>query len=366
MIKNQTSVAEAVGKGHPDKQADAMSDAVLDVKMDRAVAAGHPPSSVRVACEVMINGADIIVGGEISAPEGVYDAEAVEAAVREVYFTSGNDPRDDLRVTNLIRPQAGEIAALTVDGAGDQGIMEGYATTRTRSMLPPETEKAWALIRRAYDLATDGTLPWLRLDTKSQVALDPSGEVISVIMSVQHRASVGLEELRREVLDRVVRPCLGDVAPGLVKINHKGSFIEGGADADCGLTGRKIVVDAYGPSVAVGGGAYSGKDATKVDRSAAYMARFIARQVLASHPGGGTDCTVKLAYGIGQLQPEAVSAIIDGKHDVSDWVRARFADLSPRAIQDRLGLWRREGWRYRDTASFGHYGRDLFPWEQAE
>ena len=365
MTLKQINVAEAVGKGHPDKQADAMSDAVLDLVLDGTIAAGQPASTARVACEVMVNGANIIVGGEISAPAGAYDPAAVESRLREVYFNAGNDLRDDLRVTNLIRPQAAEIAALTTDGAGDQGIMVGFATTRTRSMLPPETEQAWALINRACQLADTGTLPWLRYDTKSQVALSPQGDVISVIMSVQHRADIDLDDLRREIMDRVVRPCLGDVDPGVVKINHKGSFVEGGADADCGLTGRKIVVDAYGPSVAVGGGAYSGKDPTKVDRAAAYMGRLIAREVLSAHPGGGADCTVRLAYGIGQIQPEAVSAIVDGKHDVSDWVSARFDDLSPRAIQERLGLWTREGWTYRDTTSFGHYGRNLFPWEHA-
>lgn len=363
MTENKSKVAEATGIGHPDKQADAMSDTVLDVMLDRAIAAGHPANSVRVACEIMVNGADIIAGGEVSAPAGVYDPYAVEAALHKVYYSSGNDLRDDLRVTNLIRPQSAEIAAMTIEGAGDQGIMVGYATTQTGSMLPVETEKAWALITRAYDLASNGALPWLRFDTKSQVALNSAGDVTSVIMSVQHRADVDLDDLRQEILEKVVRPCLTDVDPKLVKINHKGSFIEGGADADCGLTGRKIVVDAYGPSVAVGGGAYSGKDPTKVDRCAAYMARHIARQILESHPGSGTDCTVQLAYGIGQLQPEAISAVIDGQYDVSDWVNIRFPDLSPRSIQEQLGLWRREGWRYADTARFGHYGRALFPWK---
>jgi S-adenosylmethionine synthetase len=182
-------------------------------------------------------------------------------------------------------------------------------------------------------------------------------------MSVQHRDWIALPDLRDQLFEHVVAPTLGDIDPGLCKLNHKGSFVEGGADADCGLTGRKIVVDAYGPSCPVGGGAFSGKDPTKVDRAAAYAARQMALTVLDQHPAGGTVCDVAIAYGIGQHQPEILTAIIDGVHDVSDWLTQRFPDNSPAAIQERLGLWDREGWRYADTASFGHFGRDLFPWE---
>ena len=205
---------------------------------------------------------------------------------------------------------------------------------------------------------------YLGTDAKSQVSVRDGGEITSVIVSTQHSAQVSLEALRRELLERVVLPELGDLDPGLVKINHKGSFVEGGTVADAGVLGRKIVVDALGPRVPVGGGAFSGKDPTKVDRSAAYQARQIAREALEDGAPDAGSVTVSLAYGIGQLQPEMVRAVTDSGRDLSDWVRERFPDLSPAAIQERLGLWRTDGWSYAETARAGHYGHACFPWER--
>lgn len=364
-MRNLNRVAECVGKNHPDKLADQVSDKVLDHVLDRARAEGLDPSSMRTAAEVMINGGHMIVGGEVSVPEGLIDLDELKAALYDLYVGCGNDPREDLVVQVDLRQQSPEIAAMTKDGAGDQGIMSGFATTETSSRIPIEMHLARQLVVMAKDKADDGTLPWLRYDTKSQVALGPDGDPVSVILSVQHRDSIDLDDLRSQLFDKVIVPVLGDIDPKICKINQKGSFVLGGADADCGLTGRKIVVDAYGPRVPVGGGAFSGKDPTKVDRSGAYMARDIALSVLDCHPGGGTDCLVKLAYGIGQIQPETVSAIVDGIHDVTPWVRSRFTDLSPRAIQERLGLWSGTDWSYSETAAFGHFGHAAFPWEQS-
>ena len=360
--------SEAVGQNHPDKQADRYSDTVLDHLLDRAASNSVDPRVVRCAAEVMINGTGIHVGGEFKAPEGVFSPEILRSKICETYVELGNDPCDDLSVDLLLRPQAAEIAAMTdvgTEGAGDQGIMCGYADTRTPTMLPLEADLSWGLIRTMHERVKDGTLPWGREDTKAQVCVLPSGQILSVIMSVQHRDWIDLSDLRMQLMEHVVHPVLGDIDPKLCKLNHKGSFVEGGADADCGLTGRKIVVDAYGPSVSVGGGAFSGKDPTKVDRSAAYAARQMARTVLERHPAGGTTCDVTLAYGIGQHQPEILTAVIDGQHDVSDWVLNLVPDNSPAAIQERLGLWDRKGWSYTDTSAFGHFGRDIFPWEHA-
>ena len=359
--------AEAVGRNHPDKQADYYSDTTLDYLMDGASALKFDVRQVRCAAEVMINGAHIMVGGEFKAPVGVYDPAKLEERLRAAYLELGNDPRDNLKVTLDLRAQSSEIAFMTdvgAEGAGDQGIMRGHADRRTKSRLPLETELAWSLIRAMHDRVTDGTLSWGREDTKAQVCVTPEGKVTSVIMSVQHRDWIPLPDLRNQLFEHVVVPTLGHIERGLCKLNHKGSFVEGGADADCGLTGRKIVVDAYGPSVPVGGGAFSGKDPTKVDRSAAYAARQMALTVLDQHSAGGTVCDVAIAYGIGQHQPEILTAVIDGTRDVSDWLRQRFPDNSPAAIQERLGLWDRDGWRYANTSSFGHFGRDLFPWER--
>lgn len=367
LLNMRARAAEAVGQNHPDKQCDRYSDLLLDHLLDRAVTQAIDPRLIRCAGEVMINGSTITVGGEFKAPEGVFDPGILEQSLRDTYVALGNDPRDDLTVRLDLRPQAPEIAAMTdagKDGAGDQGIMYGHADRRTATRLPLETELAWALICGMHDRVADGTLPWGREDTKAQVCIAPDGHVLSVVMSVQHRDWIDLPDLRSQLMEYVIRPALGDIDPTICKLNHKGSFVEGGADADCGLTGRKIVVDAYGPNVPVGGGAFSGKDPTKVDRSAAYAARQMALTVLERHPVGGTTCDVTIAYGIGQHQPEILTAVIDGQHDVSDWLHSRVPDNSPAAIQKRLGLWERDGWRYSDTSAFGHFGRPQFPWER--
>jgi S-adenosylmethionine synthetase len=363
---NITKTAEHVGAGHPDKACDRISDAVHDAIYDAAVSMGHDPQTCRAAIETFAKSDLVVVSGEARAPDGVLASVNVPAIVTRVRSDLGYAPRADLKIMNHVQPQAAEIAAITGDdGAGDQGIMMGMACCDTQAMMPREYELARQLIQTLDARRADGTLGYLMRDTKSQVSVLPDGKIGSVIVSAQHTDDVTLEQLREDIFNHVVVHVVGDLPRNVAKINHKGSFVEGGTDADAGLTGRKIVVDAFGPHWPVGGGAFSGKDPSKVDRSGAYMARALARTVLEDGFSGGRNCLVGLSYGIGQIQPEAVIAVVDGQHDVSDWVKARFGDLSPRAIQDRLGLWMRDGWTYEDTASFGHFGRAGLPWEKS-
>lgn len=255
-------------------------------------------------------------------------------------------------------------------GAGDQGIMVGYATDETREFLPREYVYARDICWRLAELRKTGKLPWLRSDCKSQVTIDGEGKVHSVIVAAQHVAPPAgltdedfLSQLRTDIEADIIAEVLPN-RPDRLVVNGTGVFIVGGPTGDAGVVGRKIVVDAYGPRVPVGGGAYSGKDPTKVDRSAAYFARFIAKTVVAEKVRGAKECTVKLAYGIGQLQPEMVTAVTETGEDVSDWVKSRFRDLSPRSIIETLRLRHPEGWSYLETAAYGHYGRDTFPWEK--
>lgn len=358
------TASEFTGVGHPDKCCDQISDALTDLTMDTAEGRGVPVEQCRCAFETYWNGKDLIAGGEYALPGGPLDDGMVRNTILSLVPKIATVDPATLNLNVAVRPQASEIAAITSDGAaGDQGTMVGYATTETVSMMPRAYIQSRALIETYEARCADGTLPWGRPDSKSLVVLDDQGKTHNVILSVQHGPDIPLEDLRRILLEKVVVPTVGDIDPAVVKINHKGSFVTGGAEADAGLTGRKIVVDAYGCTVPVGGGAFSGKCPSKVDRSAAYMGRYIATDVLSRHRGGGATCVVQIAYGIGQIQPEVVTAIVDGTHDVSDWVRNAYPDLSPIAIQERLGLWRREGWRYSDTASGGHFGRPNLPWE---
>jgi len=234
---------------------------------------------------------------------------------------------------------------------------------------------------RLRKLRRNGELPWLRSDTKSQVTVDPEGVPVFYIVAAHTDIPKGYEdpltnevldgcgvthnEMREKIFDEVVKPILGDsVERDLDKINGTGAFVIGGPTGDAGVVGRKIVVDSYGPRVPVGGGAYSGKDPTKVDRSAAYMARHIAKTIVAHQVGGAKEAIVQLAYGIGQSETEMTTAITDKGEDVSGWVRERFPDLSPKHIIKRLSLRNPTGWSYMDTAAYGHYGRKEFPWEE--
>jgi S-adenosylmethionine synthetase len=361
--------SEFISAGHPDKYCDQVSDAVLDAMFDLARALDLSTDGCRAAVETMAKENLVLVSGEIAAPGPVLAALNVDAIAKSVWSRVGYDREGVPTVINYLRPQSLEIAALVdgeakAAGAGDQGIMTGCAYRGTAGMMPPEYAAARALIARLDVVRIGGQLPYLRSDAKSQVTLSADGEVLSAIISTQHDAEVPLVQLRADLAEHVVLPVLGDVPPERMMLNYKGSFVLGGTAADCGLTGRKIVADQYGPRVPVGGGAFSGKDPSKVDRSAAYMARLAAKTALVSAFPDAASAHVQIAYGIGQVQPSSLRATLDDGRDITGWLRDTFPDLSPRAIQQRLALWDRTGWRYGDTAAMGHFGRDAFPWEQ--
>ncbi len=366
-MKSATKIytAEMVGRGHPDKACDQFGDQLLDELLRLAGVLGYDPRGIRAAIEVSAKGYHIVVSGEIRAPDDVLEAFDIDGLLRHAWTSVGYPEAGKVEVINLLAPQSAEIGAMIdVGGAGDQGIMIAAAFTETHSRVPREYAMARDLIAALERERNGGYLDYLGSDAKSQVSVSAAGEVRSVIISTQHDTLITPEELRGDVFERVVVPVLGELDPARVKINQKGSFVEGGTIADAGVLGRKIVVDAFGPRVPVGGGAFSGKDPTKVDRCAAYQARQIARAILADGFADAQHVVVGLAFGIGQIQPEMVSAVTDTGHDVADWVHQHFPDLSPSAIQERLGLWQPDGWRYVETACAGHYGDERFPWER--
>lgn len=369
--------AEHVCEGHPDKLCDQIADRILDEAYSLAARDGSAADIARhralcrTAIEVLAKGRLIVVSGETRLPEEVRGNLDVGGLVREVYRRVGYEEEvDRLEIVDHIQPQAIEIGQLvdaeTGVNAGDQGIMVGYATDETPEFMPREWVLARNICMRLGEVRRNGTLPWLRQDGKSQVTLDPEGRIVSVVVAAQHAAGVRREEIETAIRVHVLDPVLGELSGARVVINggQEGStFVEGGPLADAGTVGRKIVVDAYGPQVPVGGGAYSGKDPSKVDRSGAYMARHIAKTIVAQRIGRARRCTVTLAFAIGQRTPEMVTAMSETGRDLSPWVHDRFRDLSPGAIIERFGLTNPVGWSYVQSAAYGHYGRDIFPWE---
>jgi S-adenosylmethionine synthetase len=372
--------AESVNEGHPDKLADRISDSVLD-----AILAEDPYA--RVAAETILTTGLALIAGEITC-HGYVDFQAiVRKAVREVGYTDASYgiDADHSAVLIAVNEQSPDIA-LGVDraqeadsgdafdrvGAGDQGLMFGYATRETPELMPLPIMLAHALTQRMATVRKDGTLPYLRPDGKAQVTLGYEGDraryVRTVVVSAQHDPDVALERLREEIKEHVVRPVIPD---GLLDerthylVNPTGRFVRGGPQADAGLTGRKIIVDTYGGAVPHGGGAFSGKDPTKVDRSASYYARYIAKNVVAA--GLAERCQVQLAYAIGVAHP--VGMYVDtfgtsmlGDDRLGDLV-GRVFDARPASIIAQLDLRRPI---YTATSAYGHFGRDTFPWERTD
>ena len=360
--------AEHVSCGHPDKFCDQVADKILDTVLSQGAGNDAVLASLRTAIECLAKDNLLVISGEVKLTDEIRASLDPVAIGRQVWKEIGYGSNvEELTVIDHIRSQSADIAkgagtGIDAGGAGDQGIMVGYATNETDEMVPLEWLKAKNLCQRLHDLRTSGELAWLRSDCKTQVTLDDHGKVTSVVIAAQHADDVSDEEITSAIRQKVIEPELGAIPPR-VSINGTGRFVIGGPTGDAGVVGRKIVVDAYGPRVPVGGGAYSGKDPTKVDRSAAYMARHIAKTVVAHGIGGAKTCTVTLAFGIGLLQPEMVTAITDSGEDVSSWVHEKFPDLSPGSIIDQLSLRKPSGWSYYESASYGHYGRDIFPWE---
>jgi S-adenosylmethionine synthetase len=362
--------SESVTEGHPDKIADQISDAVLD-----AVMAEDPTG--RVACEVLVTTGMCIVAGEITTHAQLDIPGIARGTIEYVGYTDASFGFDFMTcgVLNAVQKQSPNIAmGVDTGGAGDQGLMFGFACDETEELMPMPIMLAHKLTRRLSEARRSGELPFLRPDGKSQVSVEyRNGKPVridAVVISTQHAAEISTDELRSEVRKHIIDPV---IPKGMTDektsyhINPTGLFIIGGPHGDTGLTGRKIIVDTYGGMGRHGGGAFSGKDPTKVDRSACYMARYIAKNIVAA--GLATKCEVQLAYAIGVAEPVSVMANTFGTGTVPEsrlttLIREIFP-LTPRAIIDHLNLRRPI---YRATAAFGHFGRaeDTFSWEATD
>ncbi len=362
--------SESVTEGHPDKMADQISDAVLD-----AVLKDDPMG--RVACEVMVTTGLCIVAGEITTKTYVEVADLARQVIKDIGFddaTFGYDG-NTCGVLNVIQRQSPHIAmGVDTGGAGDQGLMFGFATDETPELMPLPIQMSHKLVRQLSEVRRSKGLPYLRPDGKSQVSVEyQDGKPVridAVVISTQHGDDVSTEQLRAEVRKYIIDPVLpAHMVDENTKyhINPTGRFVIGGPNGDTGLTGRKIIVDTYGGMGRHGGGAFSGKDPTKVDRSACYMARYIAKNIVAA--GLATRCEVQLAYAIGVAEPVSVLVDTFGTGTVSgekltEAVRANFK-LTPKGIIEALDLRRPI---YRATAAFGHFGRTeaTFSWEKTD
>ncbi len=372
MADNQRHIftSESVTEGHPDKIADQISDAVLD-----AVLADDPMG--RVACEVLVTTGTCIVAGEITTKTYVDVQRIARGTIEYVGYNDAAYGFDSntCGVHNLIQSQSPDISmGVDTGGAGDQGMMFGYACDETPELMPLPIMMAHKLCRRLSDARREGLLNFLRPDGKSQVSVEyvdnQPKRIETVVISTQHSPDISIEDLRAEVQKHIIDAVVpADMVDEQTKyhINPTGRFVVGGPHGDTGLTGRKIIVDTYGGMGRHGGGAFSGKDPTKVDRSACYMARYIAKNIVASKLA--SRCEVQLAYAIGVAEPVSVMVNTFGTGLIPDakfteLVRANFL-LTPRAIIDTLRLRRPI---YRKTAAFGHFGRteDTFTWEATD
>jgi S-adenosylmethionine synthetase len=371
----QTFTSESVSEGHPDKVADQISDAVLD-----AILAEDPLA--RVACETLVKTGMVIIAGEVTTSAWVDLEEIVRDTVRNIGYNSSEIGFDgaSCAVLNAIGKQSPDIA-MGVDesagheqGAGDQGLMFGYASDETDVLMPAPITYAHRLVRRQAEERKNGNLTWLRPDAKSQVTFRyqngrPAG-IDAVVLSTQHGPELSLKTIREAVMDEIILPVLP--AEWLHKdtrffINPTGRFVIGGPMGDCGLTGRKIIVDTYGGMARHGGGAFSGKDPSKVDRSAAYAARYVAKNIVAA--GLAERCELQISYAIGVAEPTSISINTFGTGKIDEGrmvelVRQHF-DLRPKGLVKMLDLLRPI---YKATASYGHFGREdeEFSWEQTD
>lgn len=373
MVEDFLFTSESVSEGHPDKIADQISDAILDeiLKQD---------SAARVACEVMVKTGMVLVAGEITTSAWVDIEETARHVIRDIGYDSSEKGFDwaSCAALSAIGKQSGDIAQ-GVDnihtkqlGAGDQGLMFGFATNETDVYMPAAITYAHRLMEKQAFVRKSGQLPWLRPDAKSQVTLRYEGgkpvAIDTVVLSTQHSDEIGQADLVDAVIEEIVKPVLpADWLTSDTKyyINPTGRFVIGGPLGDCGLTGRKIIVDTYGGMARHGGGCFSGKDPSKVDRSAAYAARYVAKNIVAS--GLCDKCEIQLSYAIGVAKPVSISIETYGTHkrpveEIYQLIEEHF-DLSPQGIIDMLDLIQP---MYRQTATYGHFGRDAFPWEKTD
>jgi S-adenosylmethionine synthetase len=375
MSRETIFTSESVSEGHPDKVADQVSDAVLD-----AILAEDP--TARVACETLVKTGMVIVAGEITT-NICFDVEAIaRRTIKKIGYNSSDMGFDweSCAVLNALGKQSPDIAMgvnQTDDheqGAGDQGMMFGYACNETDVLMPAPITYAHRLVKRQSEVRRKGILPWLRPDAKSQVSfhyVDSKPVAIdTVVLSTQHSPDIAESDLHEAVMDEIIKPVLPE--EWLSKqtryfINPTGRFVIGGPMGDCGVTGRKIIVDTYGGTARHGGGAFSGKDPSKVDRSAAYACRYIAKNLVAA--GLAERCEIQVSYAIGVAEPTSIMVDTFGTGQISDdqliaLVREHF-DLRPRGIVTMLDLLKP---RYLDTAAYGHFGREEehFTWERTD
>ncbi|MCK9175147.1 MAG: methionine adenosyltransferase [Desulforhopalus sp.] len=367
--------SESVSEGHPDKVADQISDAILDAILEQ-------DKNARVACETLVTTGMALIAGEITTTAWIDMPEVVRQTIREIGYHSSDMGFDwhSCAVMTTIDKQSGDIAQGVDEGddkdqgAGDQGMMFGYAVNETPVLMPLTIDLAHRLTRRQAEVRKSAVLPWLRPDAKSQVTVEYEGteakRIDTVVLSTQHDESISWKDLKEAVMEEIIKPILpAYMLDSNTKyfINPTGRFVIGGPVGDCGLTGRKIIVDTYGGRGSHGGGAFSGKDPSKVDRSSAYYGRYVAKNLVAA--GIADELEVQIAYAIGISQPISVNVNSFGTGKISDekiikLIREHF-DLRPKAIVQQLDLLRPI---YRQTAAYGHFGRELpdFTWEKTD
>ena len=371
--------SESVSEGHPDKVADQISDGVLD-----AILTLYPSYQARVACETLVSTGLVVISGEITTSAHINYMEIARDVVRRIGYDDSEIGFDykSCAVLTAINRQSSDIAqgvnegeGLDLDqGAGDQGLMFGYACNETDSLMPLPIYYAHRIMQRQAEVRKDGRLPWLRPDAKSQLTVKyVDGKPVAidtVVVSTQHSPDISHADLSEAVIEEVIKPVLPkELLQGNVRylVNPTGRFVIGGPNGDCGLTGRKIIVDTYGGAARHGGGAFSGKDPSKVDRSAAYAGRYVAKNIVAA--GLADRCEVQVAYAIGVAKPVSLMVNTFGTGKVSDekiveLIRAHF-DLRPKGIIQALDLLRPI---YSKTAAYGHFGREEpeFTWEATD
>ena len=375
MNKNYIFTSESVSEGHPDKVSDQISDAIVD-----ALLAEDPKS--RIACETMVKTGMVVIAGEVTTDAWVDTEELVRKVVCEIGYDNGEVGFDGktCAVLNAIGKQSADIAMGVDDsedheqGAGDQGLMFGYASNETDVLMPAPITYSHRLVKRQAEVRKNKTLSWLRPDAKSQVTFryedNKPVAIDAVVLSTQHSPDIGGKELEEAVMDEIIIPTLPKEwlhSGTKYFINPTGQFIIGGPVGDCGLTGRKIIVDTYGGMARHGGGAFSGKDPSKVDRSAAYMARYVAKNIVAA--GIADRCEVQVSYAIGVAEPTSIAVDTFGTSKIDEEkmiaiIREHF-DLRPKGLIAQLDLLKPI---YQQTAAYGHFGRteDSFSWEKTD
>ncbi|CAM3775597.1 methionine adenosyltransferase [Rahnella bruchi] len=372
-MTQQLFTSESVSEGHPDKIADQVSDAILD-----AIIAQDPKA--HVACETMIKTGMVLVGGEITTDTWVDIESIVRRTINNIGYNHSDTGFDanTCAVLNAIGKQSPDInQGINHDnarnqGAGDQGLMFGYASNETDVLMPAPITYAHRLMARQAQVRKSGVLPWLRPDAKSQVTfVYENGKIVgidTVVISTQHNESISQPDLHEGVMEEIIKPVLPEewlTRSTKYFINPTGRFVIGGPMGDCGLTGRKIIVDTYGGMARHGGGAFSGKDPSKVDRSAAYVARYVAKNIVAA--GLADRCEIQISYAIGVAEPTSIMVETFGTGKLDDekliMLIREFFDLRPYGLIRALNLLRPI---YQQTAAYGHFGRDIFSWEQTD